>query len=110
MTLAMLMDSQVSVSVQKMIDQVAGRRVALRAEFRIVGLRGRLEDRIEEQLSVLDPPPGKPLYGHEELGTEAQQLDFRNRLVRLADQRPVHSTPPLNVRQIVAAEGSGTAG
>ena len=89
-----------------MIDQVADRLVALRAEVRVVRPCGGLEDGIEEEFSVLDPSAGKPLHGHEELVTQAEQLDFGTRLIRLADERPVHSAPPLDVRQIVAAEGS----
>ena len=95
---------QVAEFADEIEDEPAALLVAQPPQPGVVGLLGQLEDRIEDQLALLDPSARQPFDLHEELGTEAQQRLFGDRLLVLADQRGVHPVPPFQVVEVVVAE------
>jgi DNA-binding helix-hairpin-helix protein with protein kinase domain len=65
---------------------------------------GFIEDRVEQELALLEPPARQPLDLHEELGAEAAQDLFGLGLVAFEKERGEYPLAPGLVMAIIRAE------
>ena len=66
--------------------------------------RHLLDDRIEDDLPLLDAPPGEPLDLEEKLRAQAQKWLLGCLLVLAAHQHACHAVPPFDRVRIVATQ------
>src|SRR5664279_2468999 len=97
---------KVAVFADEVEDDASGPRVAETLQFHILGLiRGFIEDRVEQELPLLESPAGQPLDLQEELRAEAAQDLFGLGLVAFEEESGEYPLAPGLVMTIIGAEG-----
>ena len=101
-----LMYSRSPILADEVEDDAFGPRIAKLLQFGILGVSRRLvEDRVEQELALLEAPARQPLDLQEELGAEAAQDLLGLRLVAFEEERGEDPLAPGLVVAIVRAEG-----